>query len=179
MIKKVDHIGIAVRSIEEALKFYEDALGLKLTHTEAETEQQVVVAFLPAGESEVELVEPVESDSGIARYMEKRGEGIHHICFEVDDIDAMLDSLAAKGVELIDRHPKLGTGGKKIAFIHPRSTHGVLVELYEHVPGEKHPPSAPLHSLRYRLLIQSRAAAAGVRGFLGALRDNGRRNAEA
>lgn len=174
MIKKLDHVGIAVRSIEDALRFYEGALGLKLTHTEAEVEQQVVVAFLPAGESEVELVEPVESGSGIARYMEKRGEGIHHICFEVEDIEAMLDSLAESGVELIDRRAKLGTGGKKIAFIHPRSTHGVLVELYEHVPGEKHPPSAPLPSLRQRLLIQSRAAAAGVRVFLGALRDNER-----
>lgn len=169
MIKRINHIGIAVRSIEETLKFYEEALGLKVTTTEAEPDQRVVVAFLPAGESEVELVEPIDEDGPVARFMRKRGEGIHHICFEVADIEAMLARLEEEGIQLVDREPHIGTGGKKIAFVHPRATHGVLIELYEKAPDEKLPPKIDLGLLRERLLVEGRAAQAGVRGFLDAL----------
>lgn len=169
MIKRIDHIGIAVKSIEETLAFYEEALGLKVATTEAEADQRVVVAFLPAGESEVELVEPIDDDGPVARFINKRGEGIHHICFEVTDIEKALARLEEKGVQLIDRQPYIGTGGKKIAFIHPRATHGVLVELYERALDEKRPPLIDLRLLRQRLLVEGRAAQAGVRGFLDAL----------
>jgi len=169
VIKRIDHIGIAVKSIEETLRFYEEALGLKVTTTEAEPDQRVVVAFLPAGESEVELVEPIDENGPVARFIQKRGEGIHHLCFEVTDIEATLARLEEKGVQLIDREPYIGTGGKKIAFIHPRATHGVLIELYEKVPGERRPPKIDLRLLRERLLVEGRAAQAGVRGFLDAL----------
>lgn len=169
MIKRIDHIGIAVRSIEETLTFYEEALGLQVTTTEAEPGQRVVVAFLPAGEGEVELMEPIDEEGPVARFMTKRGEGIHHICFEVADLEATLARLEERDVQLIDREPYIGTGGKKIAFIHPRATHGVLIELYEKVPDEKRPPKIDLRLLRERLLVESRAAQAGVRGFLDAL----------
>lgn len=171
MIKRVDHIGIAVRSIEETVNFYREALGLEMTHTEAEPDQKVVIAFLPAGESEVELLEPVESNGPVARFLEKRGEGIHHICFEVDDIEEVLDVLDRRGINLIDREPRIGTGGKKIAFIHPKAAHGVLIELYEKRPDEQRPPRIDLRTLRQRLLVESQAATAGVRGFLDALRE--------
>jgi methylmalonyl-CoA epimerase len=140
MIKRIDHIAIAVRSIEETLAFYEQSLGLKVSHIDTEPGQQVVVAFLPVGESKVELVEPIGPEGAVARFMQKRGEGIHHICFEVTDLEAMLRQLEAQGVELIDRQPYISTGGKKIAFIHPRSAHGVLIELYEKTLEEKRPP---------------------------------------
>ncbi len=130
-IKRVDHIAIVVEDIEAALGFWRDALGLELQHIEEVTEQKSVVAFLPIGESEVELVKPTTSDSGVARYLEKRGPGMHHICFEVDDIHAALDQLKGKGVRLINETPLNGSGGKRMAFIHPESTDGVLVELYE------------------------------------------------
>ena len=130
MIKKIDHIGIVVHSIEEALQVYEEALGIELTDVEEVPEQAVKVAFLPVGESEIELVEPLTASSGVARFLEKRGEGIHHICLEVEDIEAALQDLAARGVRLIDQQPRQGTHGR-VAFLHPKSTHGVLVELIE------------------------------------------------
>jgi len=130
MLKKVDHIGIVVRSIEEALKVYRDALGLPLAHVQEVPEQQVRIAFLPVGDCEIELVEPTAADSGVARFLEKRGEGLHHICFEVEDIEAALRDLAAKGVRLIDRQPRQGAIGR-VAFLHPKSAHGVLIELVE------------------------------------------------
>jgi lactoylglutathione lyase/methylmalonyl-CoA/ethylmalonyl-CoA epimerase len=130
MIKKIDHIGIAVHSAEEALQFYKGALGLELAGVEDLPEQAVRVAFLPVGESDIELVEPLTPDSGVARFLEKRGEGIHHICLEVEDIEAALQDLAAKGVQLIDRHPRQGAHGR-VAFLHPKSAHGVLIELVE------------------------------------------------
>jgi methylmalonyl-CoA/ethylmalonyl-CoA epimerase len=139
MIRRIDHIGIAVEKIDEALKLYSNALGLQLTRTEIEEGQKSIVAFLPAGESEVELIEPIGEDGPVARFLQKRGEGIHHICFEVDDILATLDQLKRSGVQLIDERPYLGTGGKKIAFIHPKGAHGVLIELYEKVPEEPRP----------------------------------------
>ena len=134
MIKRIDHIAIVVEDIDSALNFWRDTLGLKLTHVEEVPEQQSAVAFLPTGESEVELVQPTSADSGVARYLAKRGPGIHHICFEVDDITATLAALKARGVRLIDETARVGMGGKKFAFVHPESTHGVLIELYELPP---------------------------------------------
>ena len=130
MMKKIDHIAIAVHNIEEALQAYEGALGLELADVGEVSEQAVRVAFLPMGESALELVEPLTSGSGVAKFLEKRGEGIHHICFEVGDIEAALQDLAAKGVRLIDEQPRQGAHGR-IAFLHPKSTHGVLIELIE------------------------------------------------
>jgi methylmalonyl-CoA/ethylmalonyl-CoA epimerase len=130
-IKRVDHIAIVVDDIDEALKFWRDSLGLELLQMEEVPEQESVVAFLPVGDGEIELVKPTSEESGVARYLHKRGPGIHHICFEVDDVQATLDSLKQKGVRLINEEAMTGSGGKKIAFIHPESTNGVLVELYE------------------------------------------------
>jgi methylmalonyl-CoA/ethylmalonyl-CoA epimerase len=134
MIKRIAHIAIVVEDIENALGFWRDALGLPLTHVEEVPEQQAVVAFLPARESEVELVKPITNDSGIARFLTKRGPGVHHICFEVDDLAAALEALKARGVRLIDETPRLGAEGKRVAFIHPESAHGVLIELTEAPP---------------------------------------------
>ena len=135
MLKKIDHIAIVVRSIEEALKVYRDALGLPLAHVQEVPEQKVKIAFLPIGDCEIELVEPTAADSGVARFLEKRGEGLHHICFEVEDIEAALRDLAAKGVRLIDRQPRQGAIGR-VAFLHPKSAHGVLIELCERSQAE-------------------------------------------
>jgi methylmalonyl-CoA/ethylmalonyl-CoA epimerase len=130
-IKKISHIAIVVPNIKESLTFWQDALGLDLSHVEDVPAQETKVAFLPTGGSEVELVEPTNDTSGMARYMAKRGPGIHHICFEVEGIEGILAQLKAKGVQLINEEPTIGAGGKKVAFIHPKSTGGVLVELYE------------------------------------------------
>jgi methylmalonyl-CoA epimerase len=130
VIKKIDHIAIVVRSIEEALQVYEGALGLELAEVEEVPEQAVRIAFLPIGESEIELVEPLTTDSGVAKFLEKRGEGMHHICLEVDDIEAALHGLTAKGIRLIDEQPRQGAHGR-VAFLHPKSAHGALIELIE------------------------------------------------
>lgn len=130
-IRRIDHIAIVVEDIDQALGFWRDALGLELAHVEDVAEQKSIVAFLPTAGSEVELVKPTTDDSGVARYLQKRGPGMHHICFEVEDIESSLAELKAKGVRLINETPMTGSGGKKIAFIHPESTNGVLVELYE------------------------------------------------
>lgn len=130
-IKRIDHIAIVVEDIEAALGFWRDNLGLELAHIEDVAEQKSIVAFLLTGGSEVELVKPTTDDSGVARYLQKRGPGMHHICFEVEDIEAALAQMKEKGVRLINETPLIGSGGKKIAFVHPESTHGVLVELYE------------------------------------------------
>ncbi len=130
MIKKIDHIAIVVHNIEEALQVYEGTLGLELAEVEEVPEQAVRIAFLPVGESELELVEPLSTDSGVAKFLEKRGEGLHHICLEVDDIEAALQDLAAQGIRLIDKQPRRGAHGR-VAFLHPKSAHGVLIELIE------------------------------------------------
>jgi len=130
-IKRVDHIAVVVADIESSLGFWRDALGLELAHIEDVPDQKSLVAFLPVGESEIELVRPTTDDSGVAKYLQKRGPGMHHISLEVDDIEGMLAQLKAKGVRLINETPVLGAGGKQIAFIHPESTSGVLVELYQ------------------------------------------------
>jgi len=128
---KIHHVAIVVPDIEDALGFWRDALGLELSHLEDVPEQETLVAFLPTGGSEVELVQPTTDSSGMARYMLKRGPGMHHICFEVENIEEILARLKQKGVQLINEEPTVGAGGKKIAFVHPKSTGGVLVELYE------------------------------------------------
>ena len=130
-IKRIDHIAIVVEDIDATLGFWRDALGLELAHIEDVPEQKSLVAFLPVGESEIELVRPTTDDSGVAKYLQKRGPGMHHISLEVDDIEGMLAQLKAKGVRLINETPMQGAGGKQIAFIHPESTRGVLVELYQ------------------------------------------------
>lgn len=128
---KIDHIGIATRGIQEAMKFYLDALGLDLAETEEVAEQKVRVAMLPIGESRIELLEATSADSPIARFLEKRGPGIHHIAVRVDDIHVALSGLRQKGARLIDEEPRLGAGGCLVAFVHPSSTGGVLLELVQ------------------------------------------------
>lgn len=130
-IRKINHVAIVVPDIDEALAFWRDALGLELSHVEDMPTQESLIAFLPTGNSEVELVKPTTETSGLARYMAKRGPGMHHICLEVDDIKGVLARLKEKGVQLINEEPTIGARGGKIAFIHPKSTGGVLVELYE------------------------------------------------
>jgi methylmalonyl-CoA/ethylmalonyl-CoA epimerase len=129
--RKLHHIGIVVKDLDAVVKFYQDTLGLPLTRIEEVSEQGVKIAFLPIGDTEIELVQPTDPTSGVAGFLEKRGEGVHHICFEVGDIEAALADLAAQGVRLIDEKPKVGSQGQKMAFIHPKSAHGVLVELYQ------------------------------------------------
>jgi methylmalonyl-CoA epimerase len=128
---KIDHIGIVVRDIQAALQVYETALGLPLDEVAEVPDQKVQVAFLPIGESKLELVQPTSNDTGIARYLAKRGEGIHHLCIEVEDIEAALAQLKDHDVPLIDETPRQGAHGR-VAFVHPRSAHGVLIELVEH-----------------------------------------------
>lgn len=131
MIKKVNHIAVVVNDLEEAMHFWVDALGLELSHREHVASEAVDVAFLPVGDSKIELLQPVDNESGVARYLEKRGSGMHHICFEVDNIEATLQKLKLANVQLINEVPTVGADGRKFAFIHPKSASGVLVELYE------------------------------------------------
>jgi methylmalonyl-CoA/ethylmalonyl-CoA epimerase len=131
MVTKVDHIGIAVSNLEETLKLYTEVLGLELSGVEVVEDQKVRVAFLPIGDTEIELLESTQPDGPIAKFIEKKGEGIQHIAFRVEDIHAALEDMRQKGVRLIDEQPRYGAGGAKIAFLHPKSTHGVLVELCE------------------------------------------------
>jgi methylmalonyl-CoA/ethylmalonyl-CoA epimerase len=131
MIEKVDHIGIAVKDIDEALKFYCDSLGLRCTRVEEVERQKVKIAFVPAGEVNLELVQATDSESAIAKFIEKKGEGIQHIALKVKNIQEAMQSLKENGVELIDAIPRKGAHGSKIAFLHPKSTHGVLIELCE------------------------------------------------
>lgn len=130
-VKRVDHVAIVVRDIESALKFWNEALGIPLTRIKDVPAENSTVAFLQLAGSEIELVQPTTSDSGIAKFLEKRGEGMHHVCLEVQDIDKMLTNLLAKGIRLINEQPRNTDDGKRYAFIHPESTGGVLVELYE------------------------------------------------
>ena len=130
-ILKIDHLGIAVKDMEAGKTFWRDILGLGFEGTETVTEQKVTTGFFPVGESEVELLESTAPDGPVAKYIEKRGQGIQHVAFRVDDIDAALKELKEKGVRLIDETPRKGAGGARIAFLHPRATGGVLVELCE------------------------------------------------
>jgi len=130
-ITKINHIAILVGDLESPLNFWRDALGLELTQVEEVPGEQARIAFLPTGDSEIELVQPTTDDSGLARYLEKRGPGMHHICLEVDDIDGMLAQLKEKGIQLINEEAKAGSDGRRYAFVHPKSASGVMVELYE------------------------------------------------
>ncbi|MCQ1530573.1 methylmalonyl-CoA epimerase [Lutispora saccharofermentans] len=131
MVKKVDHIGIAVNNLEESVNFYEDILGLKLQGVETVEEQKVKVAFLPVGDTEIELLEATTPDSPIAKFIENKGQGVQHIAFRVDDLEKALEEMKKLGIRLIDEKPRYGAGGARIAFLHPKSTNGVLVELCE------------------------------------------------
>ncbi|MDR1620964.1 MAG: methylmalonyl-CoA epimerase [Synergistaceae bacterium] len=127
----IDHIGVAVKSLESALKFWETTLGVRCTGVEEVAEQKVKTAFLPLKDSEIELLEPTADESPVAKFIEKKGEGIHHLAIRVTDLQRALDELKAQGVRLIDENPRMGAGGAKIAFIHPAATGGVLLELSE------------------------------------------------
>ena len=128
---KVDHIGIAVKDLEQAKKFYTEFLGMKALGEEVVEEQKVKVCFIPCGDSEIELLESTSPDGPIAKHIEKKGEGIQHIALRVDNIEAAIADLMAKGVRMIDEKPRYGAGGAKIAFVHPKSTGGILLEISE------------------------------------------------
>lgn len=130
-ILKIDHLGIAVNSIDEGKNFWSDVLGLEFEGAETVEAQKVTTAFFPVGESEVELLESTAPDGPVAKYIEKRGQGIQHVAFRVENIEAALAELKEKGIKLIDQEPRIGAGGAKIAFLHPKATAGVLVELCE------------------------------------------------
>ncbi len=169
-IKRIDHIAIAVEDIDQALVFWRDALGLPLSHTEQVPAQKAQVAFLPVMGSEVELVRPTETDTGVARFLQKRGPGMHHICFEVDDIEGCLAQLKALGIRLIDETPAIGSGGRRIAFIHPESTQGVLVELNEALPGSaERAPGVNVRAWWERAAAEARVLAAAGLAFVKAL----------
>jgi len=131
VIEKIDHIGIAVRSIEKTSELLNNILGLKVAGEEIVEEQKVKVAFLPLGDSELELLESTSPEGPIARFIEKKGEGIQHIAFRVDNIEKVLEELKKERVRLIDEKPRYGAGGAKIAFLHPKGTNGLLIELCE------------------------------------------------
>jgi len=130
-LKNIDHIGIAVTNMQESLSFWETSLGIEPHGIEEVAEQKLRTAFLPVNGTEIELLEPTSADSSVARFIEKHGEGLHHIAIRVDDIEAALAELKAKGIQLIDETPRNGAGGARIAFVHPKATHGVLLELCE------------------------------------------------
>ena len=159
------------------MDFWVDILGLPLAHVEHVPDQDVDVAFLPSGESEIELLKPLGQDSGVAKFLHKRGPGLHHICFEVDDIEAMLVRLKDANVPLINESPTIGTGGKKIAFIHPKGTGGVLVELYQLTAEEDERRLERLNEMQFRirrgLSRDGRVYAAGIMAFFSGLRTAG------
>ncbi len=128
---KIDHIGIATRELKEATAVWRDALGLRVEFTEDVAEQGVRIAMLPIGETHIELLEPLTQESPVGKFLEKRGPGIHHIAIRVDDIEATLGQLKEKGARLIDETPRIGAGGCLVAFVHPSSTNGVLLELVQ------------------------------------------------
>ena len=138
MEMKIEHIGIATPRLDDALLFWRDALGLELVETEVVAEQGVRVAMLPVGEPRIELLEPTGPSSPVAKFLEKRGAGIHHIAVQVGDIRAALARLKESGARLIDETPRVGAGGCLVAFVHPSTAGGVLLELVEHVPGDQH-----------------------------------------
>lgn len=134
MIKRVAHIAVAVRSVDDAARFFEEVLGLRRERTEVVATEKAKVAFFPLGDTEIELVEGMEKGNPLERFLEKRGEGIHHICLEVANLDATMGQLRAAGVPLLDESPRPGADGTRVAFIHPKGAHGILIELVER-PG--------------------------------------------
>ncbi|MDR2359301.1 MAG: methylmalonyl-CoA epimerase [Prevotellaceae bacterium] len=130
-LSHIEHIGIAVKSLQDAIPFYENVLGLKCYNIEEVVEQKVKTAFFMIGQTKIELLEPTSPESAVAKFIEKRGEGIHHIAFAAQCLQASLDELAGKGVQLLDKNPRKGAEGLNIAFLHPKSTLGVLMEMCE------------------------------------------------
>ncbi|MGD8814444.1 MAG: methylmalonyl-CoA epimerase [Anaerolineales bacterium] len=157
-VKRIDHVAIVVEDIETALNFWRDGLGLKVSHVEDVPEMQSKVAFLETGYSEIELVKPTDDESGIYRFLKEHGPSMHHICLEVNDIQAFINHLVKQGVQMINTEPVVGTGGRLIAFIHPKSAHGVLVELYELTGQELEIRPQRSRPLVLRLLSWLRAA---------------------
>jgi len=133
-IKKIHHVAIAVTDLQQALVFWQDILGIENSELRDIPQEEAQVAFLPLGESEIELVFPTSNDSGLAKYISKRGAGIHHLCLEVDNLEAMLSRLKQNNIRLINEEPRVDQSGRRYAFIHPESAFGVLVELYEKIP---------------------------------------------
>ena len=131
MVDSMHHVAIVVEDVDEALRFYRDALGLELKERRRVKAEDVEIAFLPLGESEIELLRPLSSESGVGRFLEKRGEGLHHICLAVDDIDAAMERLQKAGAQVLGEKPQQGADGTRYLFVHPKSAHGVLIELYE------------------------------------------------
>ena len=134
MTNKINHIGIAVKNLENSIPFYRDQLGMEFEGSEEVTEQKVRVAFLKVGESRIELLEPTSPDSPVAKFLEKNGEGIHHMAYQVDNIEVAIAELKEKGVRLIDEQPRHGAHGSLIAFLHPKATGGVLTEICQAAP---------------------------------------------
>ncbi len=128
---KINHIAVVVEDVHSALSFWQHALGLSLSHTERNEGEEVEIAFLPVGDCEIELIAPITEDSGVAKFLANRGPGLHHLCIEVDDIAASIAQLAASGAQLINEAPRTRDDGTRYAFVHPKSTGGVLVELYQ------------------------------------------------
>jgi methylmalonyl-CoA/ethylmalonyl-CoA epimerase len=131
MLKKINHVAIAVNNIEEAAKFYKNVLGLNLSDVEVVAAQKTRAGFFRIGESNIELVQPAEPDSPLVKFLETKGQGIHHICFEVNDIEAEVKALLKKGATMVDQKPRPGAHQTKVAFVHPKSSSGVLIELCE------------------------------------------------
>ena len=131
MSPSIHHIAIVVRDLDAALEFYRDVLGLEVTERREVPDEGVEIAFLPTGEAEIELLRPLSDEGGVARFLEKRGEGLHHVCLAVEDIEAAMERLQAAGARLLNEEPRVGTHGTRYVFVHPRSAHGVLLELYE------------------------------------------------
>ena len=131
MSTSIHHIAIAVHDLDKALAFYCDGLGLEMTERREVLEEGVEIAFLPAGEGKIELIQPLDEESGVARFLEKRGERLHHVCLAVEDIEAAIERLRATGARLLSKEPRVDVHGTRYVFVHPRSTHGVLLELYE------------------------------------------------
>jgi len=135
MNKQIDHIGIVVRSIESSVPFYSDILGLEVTHTEVIEEEKIKVAFIPFNDTNIELIEPLSPDCNSGKFLEKRGEGLHHICFRVEDIDEATRKCKEAGLRLLNEEPQIGAHGRKIVFINPKYTNRVLIELSQIVKG--------------------------------------------
>ncbi len=135
MLKKIHHVGIVVRSLEESYAFYRDTLGLPIHKVATVEDQGVKAALLTIGNSEIELLEPINANGGVAKFLERRGEGLHHVCFETDNVSRELETTVAKGIAVIDKAPRKGLAGM-ICFLHPKANHGVLVEYAEPFPED-------------------------------------------
>ena len=166
---RIHHVAIVVEDIDEAVGFWAEALGLPVGRIEDIPDQQSTVAFLPADGGEIELVKPTSEEGGISRFLKKRGPGIHHICFEVGDLDARVLRLREKGVRLISPEPLIAPDGRRMIFVHPESTHGVLVELYETTTQETVIRLDRARNLPGRVLDQGRILAAGAQALWRAL----------